>query len=224
MSDEHHARFGDWMASGALGEPTRDAALHASVCDGCLGLVAALDALAAIDTGRAALPPSRLGQRKRAMPMLRVARLGLATAAVAMLGAAVAFGASQLIAGRRLPAARQPAPTIAGGVLGAVGGPSASEPSPSPRSTATQTAKATLSASPPRLTPSAGEAPRRCHPRRSARSRPPHRRPTRARLPSSRANEGTNSRSDAEPKPDGVTHALAEPNPRVTHALADAAT
>lgn len=148
------------MASGALGEPTRDTALHASVCDGCLGLVAALDALAAIDTGRAALPPSRLGQRKRAMPMLRVARLGLATAAVAMLGAAVAFGASQLIAGRRLPAARQPAPTIAGGVLGAVGGPSASEPSPSPRSTATQTAKPALSASPTAaLTPSAGEAP-----------------------------------------------------------------
>ena len=92
------------MASGALGDPPRDAALHASVCEGCLGLVAARDALAAIDTGLAALPPSRLGQRRPPTPILGAARIGAATVTVGVLGAALAFGASQLIAGGRHPA------------------------------------------------------------------------------------------------------------------------
>ena len=89
MSDERHERFEAWIADGAPGEPPRDAALHASVCEGCLSLVAARDALAAIDTGRAALPPSRLMHRAAPRPIVRVFRTGLATAAVVMLGAAL---------------------------------------------------------------------------------------------------------------------------------------
>ena len=159
MSDLH-GRFAAWMASGALGDPPRDAALHASVCEGCLGLVAARDALAAIDTGLAALPPSRLGQRRRPTPILSAARIGAATVTVGVLGAALAFGASQLIAGGRHPAARAPAPTAAGGVLGAQGAPSESEGTATPRPTPTRTPRASASASPTAaLTPSAGEAP-----------------------------------------------------------------
>ena len=160
MSDDLHARFGAWMAGGALGEPPRDAALHASVCEDCLSLLAARDALAAIDTGRAALPPSRLGHRAAPRPIVRVARMGLATAGVVVLGAVLAFGASRLIAGRGLSVARESAPPIAGGVLGAVGAPSASAASASPRAPTTPSAKPTPSASPTAaLTPSAGEPP-----------------------------------------------------------------
>jgi len=54
-----HRRFGEWLAAGAADEPPRDAALHASVCADCLVSIAALDALTAIDLGRAALPASR---------------------------------------------------------------------------------------------------------------------------------------------------------------------
>ncbi len=57
---DHHAPFESWLASGAIGDPPRDSALHATVCKRCLRLVAARDALAAIDIGRAALPPSHL--------------------------------------------------------------------------------------------------------------------------------------------------------------------
>lgn len=148
------------MAGGALGEPPRDAALHASVCEGCLSIVAALDALAAINTGRAAVPASRLGHRAAPRRIMRAARMGLATAAVVVVGAVLAFGASQLIAGRGRSVARESAPPIAGGVLGAGGAPSASAVAASPRSTVTPRAKTTASASATAaLTPSAGEPP-----------------------------------------------------------------
>jgi hypothetical protein len=148
------------MASGALGEAPRDAAVHASVCEGCLGLVAAHDALAAIDTGLAALPPTRLAQRRPPTPILGAARVAAATLTVGVLGAALAFGASQLIGGGRQPAARAPAPTAAGAVLGAQGAPPESEGTATPRPTPTRTPRASVSPSPTAaLTPSAGEAP-----------------------------------------------------------------
>jgi hypothetical protein len=60
-SGDPHARVAAWLSAGAGGEPTRDLALHASVCDGCHARMAAFDLLSAVDTGRAPLPPTRAG-------------------------------------------------------------------------------------------------------------------------------------------------------------------
>ena len=51
-----HQRFHEWLAAGAEGEPPRDLAIHASVCAGCQESIAALDRLAMVDSGRAAMP------------------------------------------------------------------------------------------------------------------------------------------------------------------------
>lgn len=121
LSDPHRA-FGSWLADGAAGEPPRDAALHASVCEECMRQVASLDALRAIDLGRAMLPASRLAPHvtRRGTPSMRWA----GAAAASVMGAViVGIGATQLLAG---PAPLAPSATSdlpAGAVLGVTGTP-----------------------------------------------------------------------------------------------------
>lgn len=56
---ELHELFGDWVEGGAQETLQRDVALHASGCDECLRLAAALDALRTIDLDGARLPSLR---------------------------------------------------------------------------------------------------------------------------------------------------------------------
>jgi hypothetical protein len=118
MMDDPHERFQAWLLLGTPGDPARDLALHASVCPDCLRWISAYDALTTIDVGRARLPPWKSRQR-RPTAMLRVGRLVAVAASLVLLGWAIAFGVSQLLAG---PAAGD----RTGQVLSATGIPAAS--------------------------------------------------------------------------------------------------
>lgn len=120
MTDGPHERFLGWLLAGGLGDPARDLALHASVCPDCIRWVAAHDALASIDLGRAGMPPWR-PRRPRPSAALRVGRLVALTAALVLVGWGIAFGASRLLAG---PVAGE----RTGQVLSATGSPAASTP------------------------------------------------------------------------------------------------
>jgi len=142
MNDPHD-RFTAWLTAGAPGEPPRDAAIHASGCAGCQRLVAAFDALLAIDAGAADVPPRGLADpgRPRGATM-RVARVAAGAAAVVLVGTAFTIGVGSL-----LPRTNGGAPigalatsTPAGeGVLAGAGGPGeTAQPEPSPTATASQ--------------------------------------------------------------------------------------
>lgn len=97
MTNDAHRRFSAWLIAGAPGEPPRDAALHASVCDECMARVSALDALAAIDAGRALLPPSIRAPQHGRIATLRTPALAAGAVLVIALGigAGVASGLSR---------------------------------------------------------------------------------------------------------------------------------
>ena len=91
--NDRHQRFQAWLAAGAEGDPPRDAAVHASVCDTCGRSIAALDRLAVVDFGRAPMPVAlALGGKEFA----GAARLA-SVAAAALVGAAIlGSGVTQL--------------------------------------------------------------------------------------------------------------------------------
>jgi hypothetical protein len=123
MTYDPHQRFVAWLLAGAQGDPTRDLALHASVCPDCIRGIAAQDALAIIDVGRAPLPISKAAPRPRALSAVRVARIVALASSLVLVGWAIAFSAAQLTGGEK-----------AAQVLGATGRPGASlaHPTPSP--------------------------------------------------------------------------------------------
>lgn len=92
--NEAHARFHDWLTSGAEGDPPRDLAVHASVCDDCRQSIAAFDRLAGINPGLAGMPAEPTGSERG-----RLAMAGRLVGATAVLfGAAIlGVGVSQLI-------------------------------------------------------------------------------------------------------------------------------
>jgi hypothetical protein len=92
--NEAHRRFHDWLASGAEGDPPRDLAVHASVCDGCRQSIAAFDRLAGINPGLASMPAEPTGRERGALAT--AARLVVATA-VLLSAAVLGVGVSQLI-------------------------------------------------------------------------------------------------------------------------------
>lgn len=146
-----HARFDDWLADGAEGEPPRDLALHASACDGCLRAVAVVESLQAVRVGAAELPPLRF---VAGWPRpFRVARMAVGPIAVVLLALSVGIGASGLL--RTAPAAEEPVPTptaegvLAGRPTAEATDPSASpSPTPSPTETPTPSPSATATPSP----------------------------------------------------------------------------
>lgn len=184
MNDAHR-RFPEWLASGAPGEPPRDAALHASVCPECLAKVAALDALTGVDPGRALLPASRAALHPtRGSDLARVARFAGVSVGVVLAAGLVGVGASQLLAGRVATGGPGPTPTPrlpAGEVLGATGTPavtSSSAASPTPAGTPTEGPTQTTGASATRAPhtvvptpPSATPRPRSPSPTRAPRPR-----------------------------------------------------
>jgi hypothetical protein len=116
--NDGHQRFQEWLTAGAEGDPPRDAAVHASVCDSCRQSTAALDQLAAVDPGRAPFPTaSPVGTREELAHGAR-----LAGVAVAVLFGAVILGVgtSQLIGlTRGIGPIAQASRTPGQGVLGA---------------------------------------------------------------------------------------------------------
>jgi hypothetical protein len=117
MSGDQHQRFLTWLVTGAAGEPARDLAVHASLCDECQRWVAAHDGLVSMDPARAALPPSQAPAQRRASAGTRLRRLAAAGVAVVALAGIGALGAAQL--------ARLSNENHSGGVLAATGGPQA---------------------------------------------------------------------------------------------------
>src|SRR5438477_1398366 len=149
MSDPH-GRFVAWLLDGGSGDPPRDLAVHASLCASCMDWVAAHDALARIDVGRAPLPPWRPTALRSRPVMSQAGRFAAATASMVLLGGAVIIGASQILAGRAGNGQER-----AGGVLAASGSPEASASSslpglPSPSGAATSSGSASA---PPGQTP-----------------------------------------------------------------------
>jgi hypothetical protein len=139
-----HQRFGEWLLAGAPGEPARDLALHASVCPGCMARVAALDLLAAVDTGRAR-PPSSAALRRKPAPSGRGAmRYAEAFFGAIILAGLVGLGA-RVIDLRALtgPAGANPEGTPTQAVLGGTG-----RPSLTPEPSASESGESTASASP----------------------------------------------------------------------------
>ena len=120
-----HARFGEWLLAGTAVDPPRDVAVHASVCPGCGEAMAAFDGLAAVDPGRATLPPSRFVATAGRGRQARALRIGGAVAGVTLALALTAVGLSQLAVPGNTGAVNE---TPAQGVLGGTGQPSPTGP------------------------------------------------------------------------------------------------
>ena len=121
MTGDLHERFLDWLFAGAKGDPPRDVALHASVCPDCSQWIAAYDALAGIDPGRAPLPPSHPIAEPYSTAWSAV-RVAAAASSVAVVAAAGLFAFGPLRGGGVFGAGTG----ATQGVLGVTGVPQAS--------------------------------------------------------------------------------------------------
>lgn len=127
-----HAQLEAWLADGALGDPPREIAVHASVCEPCTATLGAFDALALIDVGAAGSPPP-LTAPSRLRVGMAWARVGTAVTATVLAGIVVVFGLSQLV-GFGTPAsgpAGEPEGTELAGVFSASHGEAANSQEPS---------------------------------------------------------------------------------------------
>jgi hypothetical protein len=90
-----HTQLDAWLADGAHGDPPREIAVHASVCERCTASLGAFDALALIDVGSAGSPPP-LAARSPLRVGMAWARVGTAVTATVLAGLIVGFGIAQL--------------------------------------------------------------------------------------------------------------------------------
>jgi hypothetical protein len=95
MTDSHHL-LEAWLVDGAVGDPPRELAVHASVCESCARRLGAFDSLATIDVDAAGSPPP-LAAPTRVAVWLAWARLTTAVAGTVVAGILVVFGATQLV-------------------------------------------------------------------------------------------------------------------------------
>lgn len=116
MSDDLHERFVSWLLAGAPGDPSRDAAIHASLCADCERWIAAHDALQGIDPGRAPLPRSRGVRVAQRYGWRTAGRLAAATGSLVVIGGVATLALTQLMHAGEDPAQ---------GVLSATGTPEA---------------------------------------------------------------------------------------------------
>ena len=91
-----HAQLEAWIVDGGLGDPPREIAVHASVCELCLTKLGAFDALALIDVAAAGISPPLVPPTRLRVAMAR-ARLATAVAGTVLAGILVVFGVSQLV-------------------------------------------------------------------------------------------------------------------------------
>jgi len=95
MTDSH-AELEAWLVDGAMGDPPREIAVHATLCESCTARLGAFDALALIDVAAAGSPPPRAAPSRVRMGVAW-ARLGSAVVGTVVAGIILVFGASQLL-------------------------------------------------------------------------------------------------------------------------------
>ena len=95
MTDSHHL-LEAWLVEGAVGDPPRELAVHASVCESCARRLGAFDALAGVDVGAAGSPPP-LRPPTRVAIALAWARFGTAVVGTVLAGILVVFGGTQFV-------------------------------------------------------------------------------------------------------------------------------
>lgn len=139
MSDPHD-RFSAWLSEGAVGEPPRDLALHASSCAECLAMAGALDDLATIDLDGPELPPMLAGPAPKRSSLATGARWSAGAAVLGIAAIVVGITGSGWLLDRDpgpgTQAALEPS-TRNEGVLGDVGGPSPTDDVSTPDDTST---------------------------------------------------------------------------------------
>jgi Fibronectin type III domain len=132
MTDSHHL-LEEWLVEGAVGDPPRELAVHASVCESCARRLGAFDSLAGVDVGAAGSPPP-LRPLTRLTIALAWARTGTAVAGVVVAGILVVFGATQLVGIMGIlsppPSGGVAVVSPSGVVAGDTGGPPSGQPEP----------------------------------------------------------------------------------------------
>jgi len=91
-----HAQLEDWIVEGAMGDPPREVAVHATLCESCTARLGAFDALGVIDVGAAGSPPP-LAAPNRLRVGVAWARRGTAVAGTVLAGILVILGLSQFV-------------------------------------------------------------------------------------------------------------------------------
>jgi hypothetical protein len=91
-----HAQLEDWIVEGAMGDPPREIAVHATLCESCTARLGAFDALGVIDVGAAGSPPP-LAAPNRFRVGVAWARRGTAVAGTVLAGILVLLGLSQVV-------------------------------------------------------------------------------------------------------------------------------
>lgn len=91
-----HAQLEDWLVDGATGDPPREIAVHATLCESCTARLGAFDALAGIDVAAAGRPPP-LAAPTRLRVGVAWARRATAVAGTVLAGILVVLGVSQLV-------------------------------------------------------------------------------------------------------------------------------
>ena len=95
MTDSHQL-VEAWLAEGAIGDPPRELAVHATVCASCARRIGAFDSLAAVNVAAAGSPPPLTAPSPFWLLLAR-GRAATTIAATVAAGILVVFGASQLI-------------------------------------------------------------------------------------------------------------------------------
>ena len=95
MTDTHDL-LEEWLVDGAVGEPPREAAVHASTCESCARRLGAFDSLAAVNVGAAGSPPPAIPAGRFSAVVART-RLATTVTGTILAGILVVYGASQLV-------------------------------------------------------------------------------------------------------------------------------
>lgn len=95
MTDSH-AQLEAWLVDGAMGDPPREIAVHATLCESCTARLGAFDALALIDVAAAGSPPL-LAAPTRLRKGVAWARLTTVVVGTVVAGILVVLGISQLL-------------------------------------------------------------------------------------------------------------------------------
>jgi hypothetical protein len=95
MTDSH-AQLEAWLVDGAMGDPPREIAVHATLCESCTARLGAFDALALIDVAAAGSPHPQAAPSRVRMGVAW-ARRGTAVAGTVLAGILVILGLSQVV-------------------------------------------------------------------------------------------------------------------------------
>jgi hypothetical protein len=128
-----HTELEAWLATGASSDPSREVAVHASVCDECLARLGALDALDRLVIDGSGSPPARVppGRARLVLAWFRRATAVTGAVVTGALVVLIAMGVTQFAG--RLDAGAAPSPSegvVLGGLSSGDRAPSPEESSP----------------------------------------------------------------------------------------------